>query len=321
MSKFLSLVEDIGLLPLVVLENAEDAIPLGKALVDGGIPIAEVTFRTDAAAEVIKQMADNVPGLIVGAGTVHSVEQAQEAVKNGAEFIVTPGIEEDVVRWCNDNNIPIVPGCVSPSDIELALKLGLKTVKFFPAEAYGGIKTLKALYGPYRDVKFVPTGGINDNNLNEYLQQKNVAAVGGSFVLPNDLVANKQWDDIAALCKSYVHKVLGFEIGHIGMNSTDETEANTVANQLATLFDAPVNNGNSSIFVSELFEIMKSPYYGTHGHIAIDTVDMVRAVKFFERSNVEFIEDTKKYDDNNNLIVVYLKEEIGGFAFHLRKKA
>lgn len=321
MSKFLSLVEDIGLLPLVVLENPEDAIPLGKALVEGGIPIAEVTFRTDAAAQVIKQMSDNVPGLIVGAGTVHNVEQAKQAVENGAEFIVTPGIEEDVVVWCNENNIPIVPGCISPSDVESALKLGLSTLKFFPAEAYGGIKTLKALYGPYRDVKFVPTGGINDDNLNDYLQQQNVAAVGGSFVLPNNLVSAKKWDEISKLCKSYVHKVLGFEIGHLGINAPDENAANNVALQIANLFDLPTNNGNSSIFVSELFEVMKSPYYGDYGHLAINTIDIVRAVKFFERNNIGFIEETKKYDDDGNLIVVYLDAEISGFAFHLRQKA
>ena len=144
-SKNIQKIFDIGLVPLIVLDDVEDAVPLGKALVAGGIPVAEVTFRTDAGGAVIEKMAQEVPEILVGAGTVHDVEHAKEAVEKGAKFIVTPGFNLDVVKWCVDNNIDVIPGTVAPSDIEAAMNLGLSVCKFFPAEAYGGVKTLKAL--------------------------------------------------------------------------------------------------------------------------------------------------------------------------------
>lgn len=197
---------DIGLVPLVVLDDANDAVPLAKALVAGGIPVAEVTFRTAAGGDTIYKMAHEVPEIIVGAGTVHDVPHAREAVEKGAKFIVSPGLNPAVVKWCVDNNIDVLPGTVTPSDIETAMSFGLTVCKFFPAEVYGGVKTLKALAGPFGDIKFMPTGGVNENNMNDYLALPNVAAIGGSFMLPNKLVKAKQWDEITALCKSIVAK-------------------------------------------------------------------------------------------------------------------
>ena len=191
---------EIGLVPLIVLEDAQDAVPFGQALVRGGIPIAEVTFRTDACLDIICAMK-TIPGLIVGAGTVHNVAQAQAAVEAGAEFIITPAYNPQVTQWCIENHIDIMPGTVSPADIEAANGLGLEVCKFFPAGAYGGPKTLKALAGPFAAMKFIPTGGVNYDNMNEYLDLPNVAAVGGSFITPSDLVKAKDWDAIAAHCQ------------------------------------------------------------------------------------------------------------------------
>lgn len=200
---------DLKLVPLVVLDNAADAVPMAKALVEGGIPVAEVTFRTDAAADVIRAMAEQVPEILVGAGTVHTVAQAQTAVKAGAKFIVTPGFQPDVVRWCVEHQVDIVPGTAVPSDIEQAISFGLSVCKFFPAEAYGGVKTLKALKGPYADIRFMPTGGVSLDNMNDYLALSNVAAVGGSFMTPSAAVKAKDWAKVTEACRTALTKVQG----------------------------------------------------------------------------------------------------------------
>lgn len=200
---------DLKLVPLVVLDDATDAIPMAKALVEGGIPVAEVTFRTDAAADVIRAMAEQVPEILVGAGTVHTVAQAQTAVEAGAKFIVTPGFQPDVVRWCVEHQVDIVPGTAVPSDIEQAISFGLSVCKFFPAEAYGGVKTLKALKGPYADIRFMPTGGVSLDNMNDYLALSNVAAVGGSFMTPSAAVKAKDWAKVTEACRTALTKVQG----------------------------------------------------------------------------------------------------------------
>ena len=200
---------DLKLVPLVVLDDATDAVPMAKALVEGGIPVAEVTFRTDAAADVIRAMAEQVPEILVGAGTVHTVAQAQTAVKAGAKFIVTPGFQPDVVRWCVEHQVDIVPGTAVPSDIEQAISFGLSVCKFFPAEAYGGVKTLKALKGPYADIRFMPTGGVSLDNMNDYLALSNVAAIGGSFMTPSAAVKAKDWAKVTEACRTALTKVQG----------------------------------------------------------------------------------------------------------------
>ena len=198
---------DLKLVPLVVLDDAADAVPMAKALVEGGIPVAEVTFRTDAAADVIRAMAEQVPEILVGAGTVHTVAQAQTAVEAGAKFIVTPGFQPDVVRWCVEHQVDIVPGTAVPSDIEQAISFGLSVCKFFPAEAYGGVKTLKALKGPYADIRFMPTGGVSLDNMNDYLALSNVAAIGGSFMTPSAAVKAKDWAKVTEACRAALTKV------------------------------------------------------------------------------------------------------------------
>ncbi|SCH38399.1 Putative KHG/KDPG aldolase [uncultured Clostridium sp.] len=200
---------DLKLVPLVVLDDATDAVPMAKALVEGGIPVAEVTFRTDAAADVIRAMAEQVPEILVGAGTVHTVAQAQTAVEAGAKFIVTPGFQPDVVRWCVEHQVDIIPGTAVPSDIEQAISFGLSVCKFFPAEAYGGVKTLKALKGPYADIRFMPTGGVSLDNMNDYLALSNVAAVGGSFMTPSAAVKAKDWAKVTEACRTALTKVQG----------------------------------------------------------------------------------------------------------------
>lgn len=187
---------ELGVVPVVVLDDAKDAEALGKALCDGGLPVAEVTFRTDAAEESIRIMASKFPDMLVGAGTVLTVEQAKRAVAAGAKFIVSPGFNAKVVKYCVDNDIPVTPGIQTPTEVEMALEFGLKVVKFFPAEAAGGLKMIKALAGPYVNTYFMPTGGINMDNAPDYLKYEKIWAVGGSWIAKKDEIAAGKFEDI-----------------------------------------------------------------------------------------------------------------------------
>ena len=207
MNDILKKIAEVGILPVVVLEDANDAKDLAKALIDGGLPCAEVTFRTDAAEESIKIMTKEYPEMLVGAGTVLSVEQVKRAIAAGAKFIVSPGFDEEVVKYCLDNNIPVTPGTCTPSDVQKCYKLGLDVVKFFPSEASGGIKMIKAIAAPYTMMKFIPTGGINLDNMSDYLKSNIILAIGGSWMVKNDLIKNKEFDKIKAMTKDAVNKV------------------------------------------------------------------------------------------------------------------
>ena len=195
---------ETGIIPVVVLNNVEDAVPLAGALLKGGIDFMEITFRTECAAECISVISKEVPDMTVGAGTVLNVEQAKLAVDCGAKFIVSPGLDEATVKWAIENDIPVIPGTVTPTEIMKTISLGLKVVKFFPADVYGGIKAIKALSAPFGQVKFLPTGGVSEANLNEFAANKSVIAVGGSWVCKKDDIINHDWDKITMLSENAV---------------------------------------------------------------------------------------------------------------------
>ena len=197
---------DARIIPVVAIHDAKDADNLAEALIAGGLPSAEITFRTPAAEAAIKAMARR-GDITVGAGTVLTVEQAQKAIGAGAGFVVAPGLNPKVVRFCLDNNTPVTPGVATPTDIETAMDLGLEILKFFPAEAFGGLKTLKAMSGPYQTVKFIPTGGLNAQNVVDYLKFPKVAAVGGSWIVKSDAIANGEFDKITRLTREAVEIV------------------------------------------------------------------------------------------------------------------
>jgi 2-dehydro-3-deoxyphosphogluconate aldolase/(4S)-4-hydroxy-2-oxoglutarate aldolase len=320
MNEILQKIQKIGIVPVVVLERAEDAVPLAKALIEGGLPCAEVTFRTAAARDSIKAMSQAYPEMLIGAGTVLTTEQVDQAVEAGATFIVSPGLNPSIVKYCTEKNIPIVPGATNPSDIEIAITFGLDVVKFFPAEASGGLNMIKALAGPYVGMKFMPTGGINENNLKSYLDFPKIVACGGSWMVSPELIKAGKFDEIRALTKKAMMQMLGFEVTHVGINAKDENEADTVASRFDSVFGFAKKAGNSSFFAGSGVEVMKSPYLGASGHIAIRTNYIDRAISYLEGTGVEFIEESKKYDDKGKLVAIYLKEEMGGFAVHLVEK-
>ena len=191
--------QKVGVVPVVVLEDAKDAVPLAEALVEGGLPCAEVTFRTEAAEESIRLMTEQFPDMLVGAGTVLTKEQVDAAAKAGAKFIVSPGFDPEIVDYCLKKGIPVYPGCVSPSEVAQAVKRGLKVVKFFPAEPAGGLPMIKAMAAPYAGLKFMPTGGINAKNLEEYLSCDKIICCGGSWMVKGDLVKAGEFEKIKEL--------------------------------------------------------------------------------------------------------------------------
>ena len=199
MNDVLTRFQKLGIIPVVKIDDAKDAVPLAKALCEGGLPVAEVTFRTEAAEEAIRAMSAAFPDMFVGAGTVLTTEQVDRAVAAGAKFIVSPGFNPVVVKYCVDKNIPITPGTSSPSEIEQAIGFGLEAVKFFPAEASGGIAKIKAMAGPYTQMKFMPTGGINADNLCSYLDFPKILACGGSWMVKGDLINAGAFDEIQKL--------------------------------------------------------------------------------------------------------------------------
>ena len=196
MSEVLNRVAEIGVVPVIAMNSAEQALPLADALLAGGLPVVEITFRTQAAAEVIRLLARERPELIVGAGTVVNVQQVHDAVEAGAKFLVSPGSDAEVIAEAIKLGVPITPGVVTPSEIMIGLKLGLKVFKFFPAENYGGLKTIKALSGPFPQIKILPTGGINQNNAAEYFKNPKIVAVGGSWMCTKDMISAGDFDAI-----------------------------------------------------------------------------------------------------------------------------
>ena len=319
MNEILTKIGELGIVPVVKIEDANDAAPLGKALLDGGLPVAEITFRTAAAEEAITRMTAEVPDVFVGAGTVLTVENVKKAVAAGAKFIVSPGFNPKVVGYCVDNNIPITPGINSPTQIEKAIEFGLDVVKFFPAEASGGLPMLKAMSAPYGSIKFIPTGGINAKNLNSYLSFPKILACGGSWMVKTDVISSGKFDDITALTKDAMATMLGFEFAHLGINEETADNALTSANLLSQLFSFGVKDGNSSVFAGPGFEIMKSAYLGAHGHIAIATNSMQRAIAYLKRQGIDTLPETAK-EKGGALKAIYVNTEVSGFAIHLVQK-
>lgn len=308
-----------GVVPVVVLDHVKDAVPTARAMLAGGIDVMEITFRTAAARDAIAAVAAQVPEMLVGAGTVVTLAQCKAAVEAGAKFIVSPGFDAEVVAWCVDAGIPVTPGCVTPSEIMAAMKLGLTVVKFFPANIYGGLGAMKALSGPFGGVKFIPTGGIDAQNLAEYLSAPFVHAVGGSWVCPKKEIAEGNFEKITALCAQARRAVLGFEVGHIGINCENAEASEAVCAEMGRAFGFEMKPGNSSNFSSSAIEVMKSPYLGTHGHIAVKTNCIGAAIAQLARDGYEVDLSTAKYK-GEAMIAVYLKGEFGGFAIHLVQK-
>jgi len=250
---------------------------------------------------------------------VLNVGQVQEAVEAGARFVVTPGFNPKVVDFCVAQGIPIIPGISSPSEIEMALERNLEVLKFFPAGASGGLNFLKAIAAPYGSVQFIPTGGVDPSNLEEYLSYNRVLAVGGTWIAKETTISAGRFEEIAKLAREAVTVSLGFQFAHLGMNKESAAAAQADAEKLSRLFAFATKDGTSSVFSTSSIEIVKSNYLGVHGHLAILTLSIPRAVAYLRRKGVGTRPETYKEKDGKP-VAVYLDQEVGGFAIHLLQK-
>ncbi len=309
----------IGIVPVVALEDAADALPLGAALKKGGVSAIEVTFRTAAAADAIRLLTREMPELLVGAGTVITKEQADAAIEAGAKFIVSPGFQPELVSYVLSKGVPMCPGTATPGEMEQAMALGLSAVKFFPAEQNGGAPMLKALSAPYRDLLFMPTGGVKLENLRTYLALDQVFACGGTWLATKDDIKAKAFDKITARTREAVKTMLNFRIKHVGINSKDEAEAKKTATLLCSIFDFDYNDTELSVFTGTAVEVMKFMGRGSLGHVAIGADNVDRAEYYLRQRGFSFDESTRRVDAAGRTTFLYLSDEIGGFAFHLTK--
>lgn len=314
MNEILRTISNIGIVPVVTLDDADKAVPLARALVAGGLPVAEITFRVAAAGDAIRAIVDTVPEMLVGAGTVLTPEQLDLALKAGARFIVSPGFNPEMVKYGLSKGALMLPGTATGGEMEQAMSLGLEAVKFFPAEQNGGIAKLKALAGPYRKLKWMPTGGINGGNLAEYLSFPQVIACGGTWMVKKELIEEERWSEITRICKEAVRTMLGFTLAHVGINCGDEKEAWQTADTLRGFFGWDRRDGRSSVFAGTAVECMKAPGRGEKGHIAVGTNSLDRAIYHMGLKGVEFDESTRGSK------AIYLKHQVGGFALHLLQR-
>ena len=308
-----------GVVPVVVIEDVKDAVPTAKAMLDGGIDVMEITFRTAAAADSIKAVSDACPDMLVGAGTVLNTEQCEKAISCGAKFIVSPGFDADVVKLCQEKCVAVTPGCVTPTEITAGIKAGLNVLKFFPANVYGGLSALKALSAPFGAVKFIPTGGVNEANLAEFIRTPFIHAVGGSWVCPKADISAGNFDKITALCKEARHILLGFKVEHLGIDAQSTDEAKAVASRLADVFNFSTRETSRSAFASDGVEVMYTKGIGEHGHIGVSTNRVSLAIAELAKRGIDVDMDTARYK-GDRITFVYLKERFGGFAVHLMEK-
>lgn len=306
-----------GIIPVVVINDAKKAEKLAKAVIAGGLNCLEITLRTEAAIDAIRLIKDKYPNLIIGAGTVLTKAQLNTALSAGADFIVSPAVNEELIEYCVQNDIDIYPGCSTPTDIAASIKYGLKTLKFYPCELSGGLKALRSFASTYPDIKFIPTGGINANNVADYLLEKNVVACGGSWLVPSIMIDEEDFSKIEELVKAAVYAMFGFKLAHVGINCNFLDEAKNVANKFEDIFGFSQNENPGSIFAGGYIEVLKKPFLGEKGHIAIGTHSIERAKAYLESRGTKFDEKTISYDSSGALRTIYMQNEIGGFAVHL----
>lgn len=312
--------EETGILPVINIPSMDKALPLARALMDGGLYALEVTLRSSCSLEAIKLIKDTYPEMVLGAGTVLDTETVDKALEAGADFIVSPGYDPVVVDYCIEKDVLITPGCVIASEIQSGLKKGLKIFKFFPAELNGGIEAIQLLSGPFAGAKFLPTGGLNYKNIGTYLENDKVIACGGSYMATSAMIQNNDWAGITEAAKKAVDISLGFTLAHVGVNCQSSEEAEKNAEAVSEIFRLDTKVGHSSVFSGTAVEFMKAPSYGDNGHIGFKTNSVFRALRYFKNYNYDVIEESIKTDNSGKLVSAYLKNEIGGFALHIVRK-
>ena len=290
----------------------------------GKVRLVEVQHQIVAQGELLLVpgllSSREVPEMLVGAGTVLTHDQLDRALDAGARFIVSPGFNPDTVRYGLSKGALMIPGTATPGEMEQAMALGLEVVKFFPAEQNGGVAKLKALAGPYKTLKWMPTGGVNAKNLADYLAFDQIVACGGTWMVKKDLIQQENWAEITRLSREAVRTMLGFSLDHVGVNCGSEAEADRLARTLCDMFGFAYQMGNSSVQALHAVECTKTPGRGTHGHIAIATSNVDRAVYHLGLCGIRCLPETRKTDAKGNTKAIYIDGEFGGFAIHLVRR-
>lgn len=317
--EILQKIYETGIIPVIAIEDAALAVPLAKALLRGGLPVAEITFRTDAAKEAIRLVRQEVPQMLVGAGTVLTKEQADQAIAAGAKFIVSPGFHREIAQYVKDQGILMMPGTATPGEMEQAMAMGLSIVKFFPAEQNGGLSMLRALAGPYQELYFMPTGGISEKNVAEYLSFPKVLACGGTWMVKKELIAAQAWDEIERLARRAVSLMLGFSVGKISIYEDDGGQALASAQLLQHLFGFDTQETATEISINgaggQRLSVGKIRTHGAKGCICIETNTLPRAAAYLRKKGVQFQEETRTKSS------VYLAEQVGGFELCLVQRS
>lgn len=309
----------LGIVPVVTLHEAAAALPLASALTAGGLPLAEITFRTPAAAESIRTIRQAAPGMLVGAGTISSIPLAREALEAGASFIVTPGFSPEVVRWCIEQAVPVYPGCTTASEVEAAMNMGLSIVKFFPAEQSGGLPKIKALCAPYPTMRFMPTGGVGLGNLQEYLAFPKIFACGGSFMVSDALIAAKRWDEVERLSRQAVRTAIGLKLAAVGLGVAPGESAGEMAAKLGSLLSQETGEGeNGRRYIGNELELLPA---GTAGELVYESFCLERAYCWLERQGFSIDQSGVSHDAAKRLSSIRVQERFGGFAFRVRRIA
>jgi 2-dehydro-3-deoxyphosphogluconate aldolase/(4S)-4-hydroxy-2-oxoglutarate aldolase len=315
MENWKKIIMGTGIIPVVKLDHLEDTLPLVSILAKEGIKLIEVTFRTDIAAQAIDLIRKNFPDVLVGAGTVLTLDQLEQAHKSQAQFIVAPGLNPLIVRAAQKLNLPIIPGVSSASEIEQAIQFNLDVVKFFPAVPLGGVANIKALSGPYPNISFIPTGGINLDNMNDFLKLPNVLAIGGSWMVdPLDLQA-KKLDLIQEKTHQAVASLVGLTFDHIGFQPSDFI---TTVKDIEQLLDLEAVHHAKSSFISEKIEVINvrnqkvQPY-----HLAYKVNNIQRTMHYLNERGYVFDEETRVINASGQLKAIYLEKNFGGLSIHL----
>jgi 2-dehydro-3-deoxyphosphogluconate aldolase/(4S)-4-hydroxy-2-oxoglutarate aldolase len=312
-------IEKIGIIPQVKIDDAKNALPLAEALIGGGIPFVEICFSTEEAKDAIDKISTASLEILVGAGSIRTTSQVDQAIAAGAKFITTTGFNRNIVEHCVKNGVLIIPGCATPADIEQALELGIDTVKLFPAESLGGQQYIKDISEEYPTIKFIPTGRIDNSNIVKYLALDAVIACGGSWMAMPELIKAGKFDEITASCKVAVDTVLGFGLGHVGINNENEEAAYKAAEMFEITFGSnfKVRDQGNAVFAGNHVDAVKTMYYGTNGHVAISTNSVPRAVAYLEKQGWKFIPKTAKFLENGKMRSIYMEGEIAGLGLHL----
>ena len=304
-----------GIIPLIKIEDSKNALPLAGALLGADITVAEITFRSACAAEVIKTLTSRCPNLIVGAGTVISLKQVQDAFNSGAKYIVTPAFNPDVVDRCIELGIPVFPGCSNVTDIDQAYSRGLRVVKFFPSELLGGIEMMKALSGPYPFMKFIPTGGINFSNLGTYLSFNKVLCCAGTFIATEENLCAGRFAEITRTTHAAVDEVLSLKLDHVALN-LDSAAAEDVLKGFSRLAGKNYDPAESSVFG---VEAVRNSNRNSAGHIVYSSPNLERCV-YYLRNRGFCVDEPSSVKDNNRLSEIFLIAKFGNFEIKIIKR-